>query len=147
VAEARLVGIEVAVRLQARAIQDLSEDLGDLGLAVGRLEEQLRRLEQGTETLRAELAASRAATERAVSLVQELESRSLPGRIVSWAAANPMLTAAIIGMLLLFQSGYAYLIPSLLGGTHVPPPVVPGPVDVPSLEPAEPPARSHGLPD
>jgi hypothetical protein len=105
-------------------------------IAVGRLEERLDKLDKRIEDLtkglielRAEIAASRAATERAVSIAQELEGRSLPGRLVAWAGANPLLTVAIIGMLLLFQSGYAYLIPSLLGAaTHdLPhdPPVVP----------------------
>lgn len=137
-ADNKLVGIEVATRLLARAVSDLSEDVGDAEIAAGRVEEAVGRMDKriedlakGQAELRAEIAASRAATEQAVSLTKELEGRSLPGRIVGWAGANPLLTVAIIGMLLLFQSGYAYLIPSLLGAaTHDTPHDPPtGPVD------------------
>ena len=136
-ADNKLTGLEVAARLQARALDDLAGEIGDLELAVGRTEAAAKAATAEIAALRAEIAASRASTEAAVSLLKEMESKSLPSRIFGWALANPIPAVVIVGLLLLAQSGYSYLIPQLLGGVSNANPALVHPVS-PAPSPAPP---------
>lgn len=134
----KLNGLEVAARLQARALDDLAGEIGDLELAVGRMEAAAKTTAGEIAALRGEIAASRTATEAAVSLLKDLESKSLPSRIFGWAMSNPIPAVLIVALLLLAQSGYSYLIPQILGGINANPvhhPVPPSPSPAPPAPP------------
>lgn len=138
VADNKLVGIEVAMRLSARAVEDLADELDE---AIDRMEIAVGRAETAATATKAEIATLTTEIKAAVSLIKELESRSLPSRIAAWATANPLQLVLLVGMLLLFQSGYAYLIPRLFV-----PAASPGATygSLPPADPTRPPALSSG---
>ena len=99
-------GLELLVRLQTRAIQDLS-----------------RRLEAAEK----ELIASRAASERtaavATALLEQLQVQARSG-LVGWADRHPWPALALAVLLLLGLTGQLYLLPSFapaLGGLRAAP--------------------------
>ena len=99
-------GLDLLVRLQTRALQDLS-----------------RRLE-ATEK---ELISVRAASERthavATALLEQLQLQSRSG-LVGWADRHPWPALALAVLLLLGLTGQLYLLPSLapaLGGLRAAP--------------------------
>jgi len=94
-------GLDLLVRLQTRAIQDLS-----------------RRLEAAEKELATLRSASERTTAVANALLEQLQAQSRSG-LVGWADRHPWPALALAVLLLLGLTGQLYLLPSLapaLGG-------------------------------
>ena len=88
-------GLDILVRLQTRAIQDLS-----------------RRLEASEKELAALRSASERTTAVASALLEQLQTQSRSG-LVGWADRHPWPALALAVLLLLGLTGQLYLLPSL----------------------------------
>ena len=99
-------GLDLLVRLQTRAIQDLS-----------------RRLEANEKELAALRSASERTTAVANALLEQLQAQSRSG-LVGWADRHPWPALALAVLLLLGLTGQLYLLPSLapaIGGLRAAP--------------------------
>ena len=99
-------GLDLLVRLQTRAIQDLS-----------------RRLESAEKELAALRSASERTTAVANALLEQLQAQSRSG-LVGWADRHPWPALALAVLLLLGLTGQLYLLPSLapaIGGLRAAP--------------------------
>lgn len=88
-------GLDLLLRLQTRAIQDLS-----------------RRLESTEKELAALRSASERTTAVASALLEQLQAQSRSG-LVGWADRHPWPALALAVLLLLGLTGQLYLLPSL----------------------------------
>lgn len=99
-------GLDLLVRLQTRAIQDLS-----------------RRLESAEKELATLRSASERTTAVANALLEQLQAQSRSG-LVGWADRHPWPALALAVLLLLGLTGQLYLLPSLapaIGGLRAAP--------------------------
>ena len=99
-------GLDLLVRLQTRAIQDLA-----------------RRLEAAEKELATLRSASERTTAVASALLEQLQLQSRSG-LVGWADRHPWPALALAVLLLLGLTGQLYLLPSLapaLGGLRAAP--------------------------